>query len=212
LKTRRNREPRINLVGLSPVEVERIRASLSRSPFCFIDSPIPAPEEDVDLYIAPAQTAISLLSKDSATCVPVIASGKAAHMRAALLAGAADYLRDPWTPEELELRAFAAIEKRAALFDFPWGSVSLEGTGLRVNDGELALTYNESKILRSLLLNRGSPVPRSALAYRLWGRPGPAGSRAVDMHVAAIRKKIATAVPAAGRLIWAVRNEGYLIP
>jgi hypothetical protein len=222
LKTKRNKAARINLVGFGPAETERIRASLSRSPFCYIDSQAPLPEEEVDLYIAPASAAIALLngeappgggrpSPDAATSLPVIAAGRAAHMRAAFLSGASDFLKEPWTPEELELRAAGIMEKRAARFDFPWGILVLDGNAVRMNKTALALTLHQSRVLRVLLLNRGRPVPRGAIAYRLWGRPGPKGSRSVDVHVAAIRKKIRAALPEAGRFIKAARNEGYMI-
>jgi DNA-binding winged helix-turn-helix (wHTH) protein len=215
---------RINIVGLGRLTAERIRASLSRSPFHVSDSPEPMPEEEIDIYVAPADFAAELLSPAPArrvpesvvrvrpVSVPVIACGPAALMRSSFLSGCADFLREPWQPEELGLRALGVLQRMRKRFEFPWGSLSLQGTLLETPTGEVMLTFHESRILRALLMGRGGPVSRQALSYFLWGNPGPAGSRVVDVHVAAIRKKVSSAVPEAGRFIRAVRREGYVIP
>jgi hypothetical protein len=219
LKTKqelRNREPpaRVNLVGVGRITAERIRASLSRSPFLFLDTAEPLPESEVDLYVAPADAAVDMLARRGAPpiAVPVVACGPAALMRSAFLCGCADYLRDPWHPVELEIRALAVLQRTRRRWTFPWGELSMQGTDLDTPAGGVTLTVHESRILRALLMSRGTPVPRQALSYLLWGKPGPAGSRVLDVHVAAIRRKVAAAVPAAGRFIRAVRREGYLIP
>lgn len=214
MKTRRERPFRVNIVGADPVLVERIRASLGRSPFYFLDSPQPLPPDEVDLYAAPVDIAVGMSDGQAgkgAVGRPVIAFGRAGMMRSSFLAGCADYLREPWSPEELGLRALAALERVRGRFQFPWGALILEGTVLETPAGPVALTFHEKKILKALLVNRGLPVPRQALSYILWGGPGPAGSRAIDAHVSSIRKKVAAAVPAAGRLIRAVRREGYMV-
>ncbi len=191
----------------------------------FIDSPAPLPQDEADLYLAPADTAIELLSGSPAerrgiqrpdrvppVSIPVIAFGPAALMRSSFVAGAADYLRDPWSPEEFSLRVMSVLQRTQRRFRFPWGSLVLDCTSLETPAGTVSLTHHESKILRALLLGRGAPVPRQAIAYFLWGNPGPAGSRAIDVHVASLRRKIAAAAPKAGSLIRAVRRQGYMIP
>lgn len=204
---------RVNIVGVGRILLERIRASLARSPFYFLDSPSPLPWDDVDLYVVPAGLAVDLLGSGTQTTpVPVLAYGPAALMRSAFLAGAADYLREPWGPEELGLRLMSVAQRTARSFVFPWGRLAMDGSILSTSGADIQLTFHESIILRALLLGRGSPVPRQALAYRLWGRPGPGASRAVDVHVAAIRRKLAAVEPAAGRFILCVRGKGYMVP
>jgi hypothetical protein len=214
LKTSHEPPARVNLVGMGRITAERIRASLSRSPFLFLDTAEPLPAFEVDLYVIPADTAADMLAARGAPplAVPVIAYGPATLLRSAFLCGCADYLRDPWHPDELGMRALAVLQRMKRRWTFPWGELSLQGTELDTPAGGVTLTVHESRILRALLMSRGTPVPRQALSYLLWGRPGPAGSRVLDVHVAAIRKKVAAAVPAAGRFIRAVRREGYLIP
>jgi hypothetical protein len=209
LKTKkRSRTDRtINLVGCPPVLGERIRASLRRSPFLFLSSPEPLPPDDVALYVLHVQEASAVAARG----VPVIAWGPANGMRMAWLSGCEDYLREPWGPEELELRAQAALARAARRFSFPWGRIGLEGDELSTPGGAISLTRHESTVLAALLRARGKPVPRAVICYALTGKPGSERSRAIDMHVSALRRKIRQTVPEAGRFIVCVRGRGYMV-
>ena len=200
---------RVDIVAADRYLFERIRASLSRSPFVFSLSSAPLPDEQTDLRVAPID-AIESLPEGSP--VPFIAYGPGSSVRRAYLEGCADYIKEPWVPEELGLRALAVLERTPCGIRFPWGFVRLEGSTLVAPCGSIVLTHREARILRVLLLRRGSPVGRSALALQAWGFPLPAGSRRIDVHVAGIRRKVAEAIPAAGRLIVSVRREGYMVP
>jgi hypothetical protein len=204
----RDRKLTINLVDCDPVLCERIRASLRRSPFLFHATDEPLPADEVDLYVLPV-TEVRELHAGGA---PVIGWGPATMVRTAFLSGCEDYLKDPWTPEEFSMRAMAVLARVERRFDFPWGTVFFEGKDLHTPAGLLSLTLHESRILRTLLRARGQPVPRAALAYLPAGTPGPAGSRAIDVHVASLRRKMREAIPAAGRFILCVRGQGYMVP
>ena len=58
---------------------------------------------------------------------PLVTKGTYASSIGALLAGCVDYLREPWTAEELSLRAHAALERARSRFSCPWGELRLEG-------------------------------------------------------------------------------------
>jgi two-component system phosphate regulon response regulator OmpR len=140
---------------------------------------------------------------------PVIVHGPPSLLRAAFLAGAVDYLREPWTPGELVERAAAAL-KRAAVIGF--GGVRLDGTRLSGPRGAAELTGHEAALLRLLASRPGVPVDRTALAWAVTGRPPARGSRSVDVHVSALRAKLARVVqPGGGPGITAVRGRGYLL-
>ena len=197
------------MIGCDRVASERIRASLRRSPFLFLDSEEPHAADEVDLYVVSVGEIGALPSRG----VPVIAWGPAALLRSAFLAGCGDYLKDPWSPEELGMRALAVLSRAQQHFLFPWGELSFQGKDLATPAGVVALTHHEFRVLRMLLQSRGTPVPRDALAYSLWGAPAPTRCRAHDVHVAAIRRKVRAVMPAAGpRFIEAVRREGYMVP
>ena len=211
MKTKRRheaREPTINLVGCDPVLFERVRASLRRGPLRYVSTDHPLPPDRVDVYAIAAQGAADLPGHG----VPVMAWGPAGRLRGAFLSGCDDYLREPWSPEELEMRALRLLARARQKYGFPWGEVSFDGDTLLTPGGAACLTRHESIILHALLRSRGTSVPREALFLLATGRQGDARSRAVDMHVACIRRKIREVAPAAGRFITCVRRQGYLVP
>jgi hypothetical protein len=195
------------LLDCEPLLFERIGVSLRRGPFVFVQAQEPTPDDDVDLYIAPAAGLPELPRPGP----PVIACGPAALMRTSFLAGCEDYLREPWTPEELGLRALAVLARVARCYRFPWGEISFEGNDLRTPAGLLPLTLHESRILRMLLRARGAPVPRRALTWSTGGNGGT-GGRSVDVHVAAIRHKLRALISQTGPFIVSVRGQGYMVP
>jgi hypothetical protein len=207
-KTRSEREQTINIVGCSPIVCECIRASLRRSPFHVLTTDEPVPADEAELYVVPAAEWPGL----PGCGVPVIAWGPAELMRGAFLAGCDDFLKEPWTPEELDLRAHAALSRAEKRYLFSWGEVSFDGKDLRTPDGVAVLTLHESRILKALLRNRGRPVPREALAYSMADAAPSTTSRAVDVHIVALRKKVRCVVPEAGRFIQCVRSQGYMVP
>ncbi len=165
----------------------------------------------------PAEVAERLLTGPIQPACPLIAYGPESELPRLFLAGCADYLRDPWTPEELELRVLRALHAAATAARFgDGGALRLSGRVLSGPVGRVGLGAQEAEILRMLLANRGSTVTRDALFYAIWGRPPDRRSRAVDMHVTALRRHLAavaepaeTTRPTAGRLIVTVRGRGY---
>jgi CheY-like chemotaxis protein len=220
-KKRSDTAPTVNLVGFDPVQSERIRASLGRSPFHFAPTVEPLSDDDADLFVIAAGDVGSLAEGG----VPVIAHGPSSLMRAAFLAGCSDYLREPWTPEELALRAQAALSRRRACWEFPWGEARLKRDELYTPGGRAVLTHHEAVILRALLRQRGRPVPRTALACLLGvgnraggksregaGSSTSVESRRIDVQVSALRRRVRAVVPDVGRFIVCVRGQGYMIP
>ena len=96
-------------------------------------------------------------------------------------------------------------------YRYPWGDVSVTADAIRVGEQEVGLTGYERRLLALLLAHRGYPVSRAALGKALPGRPPAAGSRAVDMQMVTLRRKLrrlGTARPS----IHTVRGAGYLMP
>lgn len=173
----------------------------------------PLNEHETDVYVVPVAQMGQLLdgSARPRTWVPVIGYGNEGSLRAAFLAGCGDYLREPWAPEELALRVLRIAN--SSLFAAPWGTVHLQAGSASTEYGEVALSVQESRILRVLLMQLGTPVPREALYYALWGRTGRS-SRAVDVHVSSLRRKLRRIAAPARRLdvIRSARGLGYFIP
>ncbi len=167
--------------------------------------------------VMPAAAAERLLTGPVEPAWPLIAYGPETALPRLFLAGCADYLRDPWTPQELELRALRTVGAAEAAARFgDGGALHLSGRVLSGPAGAVTLGAQQAEILRMLLGNRGSTVTRDALFYAIWGRPPGRRSRAVDMHVTALRRHLAAvatpagkARPAAGPPIATVRGRGY---
>ena len=202
------RERLINMVGADAVLCEKVRASLRRGPFSFASSEEPLPPHGVALYV----TAVDAVKELARTGVPVIAWGPASMLRAAYLLGCADYLRDPWEPVELAVRALAVAGREGAKEVFPWGSARFQGDFLELPGGSAALTHHEALILHALMRSRGSPVPRETLHLLAGGNPRAVVKRSVDAQVASVRRKVRAVVPEAGRFITCVRRQGYMLP
>ena len=146
--------------------------------------------------------------------LPVIVFGPAGFLPRAFALGCTDFICDPWDYPELRTRTLhrvpppcITIGGRRFLLTAsgleavvepalePAVEVSPESAPGRKEAPfppvplRTPLTFPEATILRMLIINRGRPVYREALQYSIWGERRN-GSRAVDMHVAALRKKL----------------------
>lgn len=174
---------------------------------------LPVSEERADAYVVPVDQMGWLLDGTSRppTWLPVVAYGSEAGLGAAFLAGCRDYLRDPWTAEELSFRVGRLVDsgsRRTA-----WGNLRLTMGTAVTEHGEATLSNHEYRILRVLLAQLGEAVPREVLYYALWGRNGRE-SRAVDVHVSTLRRKLERIADPAyrDRVIRSARGLGYFIP
>ncbi|MFO7730884.1 MAG: hypothetical protein R6V86_08980 [Spirochaetia bacterium] len=92
---------------------------------CFSRSPLST--EQIDLYVVPAVTLpLRRRNQGAQPCstVPVIAYGPEKLLPLAFDCGCCDYLRSPWTLDELRVRALRALPPRQ--LEFEWGTISLE--------------------------------------------------------------------------------------
>ena len=206
------------VVGDDPVVEARVRqaarpagrARRGSSAFSLRLSDRLDPTGSAVLFIVPAALVNTILAPDGRLALPVIAYGAESALPAAFLRGCVDYLRNPWTLTELELRVSRWLEQHLPARR-SGGGLWLEGTTLHGPTAAVALSVAEARLLGMLLQNAGRVTSRDALFYRLWGRLPATPSRVVDVHVAALRRKCRRAAATAGLTITAVRGEGYLL-
>jgi two-component system, OmpR family, response regulator len=123
--------------------------------------------------------------------------------------GADDYLVKPFAVAELVARIRAVIRRAygGASSEVTVADLSLDTVARTVcRDGnQVDLTAREYTILELLVRSRGRPVSRPAIAEHIYSEATDVWSNVIDVHVAALRRKLGTS------LIRTRRGEGYII-
>jgi len=138
----------------------------------------------------------------------VLVYGPGHLFRAAWLAGALDYLKEPWTEEELFLRLGGPSP---GWLEWTWlGSrLRLAADQLSLENGAReSLSPGEAEILRVLVQRQGTPVSRAVLGWAAACEEG----RVVDTLVGRVRAKLRTLVGTDSNPIVSVRGLGYRLP
>lgn len=131
-----------------------------------------------------------------------IAYGPVSLMGAAFGAGAADYLREPWSIPELRARLGRLLPLRFACGE---ARLRIEGSMLR-GRGSALLSEAELSFLRLLLSCAPLPVTRAAASLAA-GRPS--SDRGLGRLASSLRLKLDEAEPGLGRRLRMARGLGY---
>jgi two-component system response regulator RegX3 len=129
-----------------------------------------------------------------------------------LLEGADDYVTKPFGARELLARV-RALGRRVA----PEAPEQLVADGCELDFGRMvatrdgqrtALTAREVGMLRWLSRHAGRVVSRAEMLEHVWAQRGDLRTRAVDMAIAVLRRKVERD-PARPRIIVSVKGAGY---
>jgi DNA-binding response OmpR family regulator len=128
-----------------------------------------------------------------AAMIVVTARGEEGDRVTALDEGADDYLVKPFGLAELEARIRAVLRRvRPTGTCYIIGGLSVDPRARRVTmDGvEVALTPKEFDILECLVADPGRAISRHELLTRVWDERWYGPTRVLDVHIAALRRKL----------------------
>ena len=166
----------------------------------------------------PGETGLDLTrSLRDESAVPILlltAMGESGDRINGLESGADDYLSKPFEPRELVLRIKSILRRLPRQDEQPQTEVrfgdfrfDLEREELRQGESFIRLTTAEAGLLKTLARRPGVPVSREDLAG---GEKGTANTRAVDVQVTRLRRKIEIN-PRFPRYLQTVRGTGYVL-
>lgn len=151
----------------------------------------------------------SIRSESTTPIIMLTARGEEVDRIIGLELGADDYLSKPFSPREL-LARIRAIERRSS----PVSTTALHSGPVSLNPGQrtatlagqpLELTSTEFNLLMELLRHAGQVVDKASLSERVMSRKLTAHDRSIDMHIAALRRKLGPDE----QLIKTIRGIGY---
>lgn len=147
--------------------------------------------------------------------VPVLAVGLRKPEETVLGAfslGVEDYLAAPFDPRELSARARAVLRRRLERLEPRDAPLELAGVaidpssrGCLVRGRRVTLQPREFALLEALMRRSGRVLSRGYLLETLWGMDRNARTRAVDVMVSRLRRKLGRS----GALIQTVSKLGY---
>lgn len=130
----------------------------------------------------------------------------------ALDGGADDYVGCLEEPGEVVSRVRAMLRRiesvtHGTVIEYEGITLDDERRCVLVEGKQSPLTFTEYEILKLLIRDPGEVLTRSRILERVWGTSSVGETRAVDMHIAALRRKLG----ACGALIQTMRGTGYLL-
>lgn len=161
---------------------------------------------DVDGY----EVARELRSRSRVPIIMVTARGEEVDRVVGLELGADDYLVKPFGMRELIARIHAVMRRVEAGPEQPRTleagplAVDLRARRATVDGREVPLTPKEFEVLALLAEDPGAAVDRRRILREVWGTTWYGPSKAIDMHISALRKKLGDP-----GLIETVRGVGF---
>ncbi|MGG1553716.1 response regulator transcription factor [Paenibacillus ferrarius] len=154
-------------------------------------------EHKVDLaildWMMPGRSGIDVcveMKKNSRAKVLLLtAKGASDDEFLALQSGADDYLRKPFDPRILLLRArkLLNLTARAVIGDL---SIDMEAHKIYRGGKDIQATNKEFDLMQYLVVNQGHIVTRKMLLDQVWGFDYYGDERTVDTHIRRLREKI----------------------
>jgi len=124
--------------------------------------------------------------------------------------GGNDYLKKPFSMEELIVRIHALLNRITTKTDevFQIGSYTFNSVKQTLHHAEnsISLTHREASLLQLLLENKNEILDRSIILKKIWGDDDFFNGRSLDVFITKLRKKLSLDP---NIQIINIRNQGY---
>lgn len=117
------------------------------------------------------------------------AKGEAEDELAGLQAGADDYVRKPFDPRVLLLRAKKLLHMEGEIRIGPL-RMDMVGQKIYKHGVDIQATHREFQLMKCLVHNRGRIMTRTALLDHGWGFDYEGEERTIDTHIRRLREKV----------------------
>ena len=140
--------------------------------------------------------------------IPIVAFGDAIYSPVCFMGGCDDFLKVPWTFEELFYRIQKLIVPSICIV--PELRLRISPNIAECGSHSIALSFLEYRLLSLLVRNIGKPLSRSVIFRQLFDTTVDE-SRSIDVYISKVRKKLREIMPryTAITAIRTIRGFGY---
>ncbi len=111
-----------------------------------------------------------------------------------LESGADDYMTKPFVPEELVARVHALSRRKGEVvideLSFADLSLNVSTYDLSANGKQIRLGFKEFEVMKILMSNPNTIVPKETLLSKVWGFDSDAADNNVEVYISFLRKKL----------------------